>query len=187
MKECKKMIMAAFWDLLEEKPFNKITVKQIVERCGVNRNTFYYYFQDIPALAEEILNNQIDRLIDRHCRPGSLEECISFTVKFFTDNQQIAMHFYRALPRDIFIRHLDQLLYHLVSEYIENISAALKIKVDNEEIVIRFFKCLLLGVFLDWLDKDMSYDLLSDSKLICRQNKGASFQFLLNASTRENT
>ena len=47
MKKTKETIIDAFWQLLEEKPFNKITVQNIVERCHLNRNTFYYHFQDI--------------------------------------------------------------------------------------------------------------------------------------------
>ena len=184
MNERKKMIMETFWTLLKEKPYNKITVKLIVERCGVNRNTFYYYFQDIPTLTEEILKHEIDLLIDKHCRVGSLKECVFLLVNFFAENKKSVMHLYRYLPRDIFIAHLDQLLYRLVRMYIENIVSALDLQIDNEELVIRFFKCLLVGVFLDWLDRGMSYDLLEDSMLICQQQKGASFQFLINASSQ---
>ena len=39
MKKTKEIIIDAFWQLLEEKPFNKITVQNIVERCALNRNT----------------------------------------------------------------------------------------------------------------------------------------------------
>ena len=38
----KEIIAKTFTELLDEKPMSKITVKDIVERCGVNRNTFYY-------------------------------------------------------------------------------------------------------------------------------------------------
>ena len=31
---------------------DKITVKDIVEECGINRNTFYYYFADIYDLID---------------------------------------------------------------------------------------------------------------------------------------
>ena len=41
MRRTKYTIMAAFAQLLEERPMNKITVKDIVDRCDVNRNTFY--------------------------------------------------------------------------------------------------------------------------------------------------
>ena len=39
-------IKGCFLELLEESPFSHITVKDIVERCAINRNTFYYYFQE---------------------------------------------------------------------------------------------------------------------------------------------
>ena len=50
MIQTKEIIKDTFWELLEEKPYNKITVQDIVNRCRVNRNTFYYHFQDIPTL-----------------------------------------------------------------------------------------------------------------------------------------
>ena len=49
----KKAIQETFITLLDERPLNKITVKDIVETCGINRNSFYYHFEDLPALLEE--------------------------------------------------------------------------------------------------------------------------------------
>lgn len=39
----KAAIKATFISLLNKKPLNKITVKEIVEECGINRNSFYYH------------------------------------------------------------------------------------------------------------------------------------------------
>ena len=41
-----KAIIESLKELLEERPIDKITVKEITERCGVSRNTFYYHFHD---------------------------------------------------------------------------------------------------------------------------------------------
>ena len=49
MRNTKALIADAFAQLLEEKPYRRITVRDIVERCGVNRNTFYRYYPDIPS------------------------------------------------------------------------------------------------------------------------------------------
>lgn len=46
----KKAIVNSFIKLLNEKPLDKITVKNIAEDCGINRNTFYYHFSDIREL-----------------------------------------------------------------------------------------------------------------------------------------
>lgn len=185
MKDSKKLIMDSFWTLLEEKPYHKITVKMIAERCGINRNTFYYYFQDIPSLTGEILKKQVDLLIEKHCRVGSLTECVSSVVEFLTKYKQVALHLYRSVSRDIFIKHLSELLYYLVSMYIGNLITALKIEVENKELLVRFFKCLLVGAFLDWLEDDMAYDMLKDYLILCNQQKGIGFEFLLNASIKD--
>ena len=68
MERTRGAIVNACIQLLSEKPVNKITVKDIVERCGVNRNTFYYHFHDIPDLAEQMmeeiikLNNDMEQV-----------------------------------------------------------------------------------------------------------------------------
>ena len=50
----KQAIRTSFMKLLNEKPLGKISVRDIVEDCGINRNSFYYHYQDIPALISEI-------------------------------------------------------------------------------------------------------------------------------------
>ena len=51
----RKAIKESFMLLLNQKPLSKITVKEIVANCGINRNSFYYHYSDIPTLLEEIL------------------------------------------------------------------------------------------------------------------------------------
>ena len=41
-------------------------VRDIVEDCGINRNSFYYHFQDIPSLLGEIVTEQTDELIRQY-------------------------------------------------------------------------------------------------------------------------
>ena len=51
----RQIILHTLTELMNEKPLYKITVKDIVERCGVNRNTFYYHSRDIPDAAEAMV------------------------------------------------------------------------------------------------------------------------------------
>ncbi len=50
----KQAIKNSLIHLLNERPSGKITVKDIVEDCGINRNSFYCHYADIPSLVEEI-------------------------------------------------------------------------------------------------------------------------------------
>ena len=56
-------IMDSLIDLLRKKPFIKITVKDIVTHCGINRNTFYYHFEDIYDLLHQTVIYEIKKQI----------------------------------------------------------------------------------------------------------------------------
>ena len=55
----------AFLSLLEKKDFSYITVKEICEKAGVNRSTFYLHYETVNDLLSESARYIIDRLIER--------------------------------------------------------------------------------------------------------------------------
>lgn len=50
----KNLIKEEFLKLLEEKNFNSITISMLSERCDINRNTFYYHYEDVYSLVKDI-------------------------------------------------------------------------------------------------------------------------------------
>lgn len=68
-------IMQSLLKLLDERPLNKITVKDIVDDCGINRNTFYYHFEDISSLIEAIIIDEVDRVMIQYRDVSSMELC----------------------------------------------------------------------------------------------------------------
>lgn len=55
-------------------PLSQIKVKDIVEDCGINRNTFYYYFHDIPSLIEDMVMEEAERIIREYPSPETIED-----------------------------------------------------------------------------------------------------------------
>ena len=72
----KQAIKDSFLKLLNQQPLSKISVRSIVEDCGINRNSFYYHYQDIPALLGEIIQDEVDMLIEQYPTISSLDECV---------------------------------------------------------------------------------------------------------------
>ena len=52
--QTKACLTTAFWDLFKEKPVNKITIKDVTDRAGYYRSTFYFYFADVYQILEQI-------------------------------------------------------------------------------------------------------------------------------------
>ncbi|MEC0371352.1 TetR/AcrR family transcriptional regulator [Paenibacillus chibensis] len=55
-------IMGALQDLLTEKSYESITIRDIVQRAGINRSTFYLHFLDKENLMEQNSAYVLDKL-----------------------------------------------------------------------------------------------------------------------------
>ena len=82
-----KAIEESFIRLLNERPLDKITIKDIVDDCGISRNTFYYHFQDITALLEHILNADVERVLSQHLDMDSWEDGFISAARFALENK----------------------------------------------------------------------------------------------------
>ena len=63
----------AFWELYAEKPVEKISVREITDRAGYNRATFYLYYHDVYELLDEIESTvlgNIERLVNERLLKG---------------------------------------------------------------------------------------------------------------------
>ena len=60
----RKLINAALADLLQEKPLDKITVTDVVNRAQINRGTFYAHYADIPDVIQHLIQNTFSGIQD---------------------------------------------------------------------------------------------------------------------------
>lgn len=167
MEQTRAMIIKAFTLLLDEKPMNKITVKDIVTQCGVNRNTFYYHFQDIPSLTREMLEEKTDQLIENHYQPGQPIECIRPLVQYGIKNKRAVLHVYRYIPREVFLSYLDKLALRLMQEYFSAATEGISVSSQDRDTLVLFYKSAMLGLLLDWLDKGLKEDMPEVTERLC--------------------
>lgn len=182
MNRTKNAIIEAFWQLLEEKPYNKITVKDIVDSCEINRNTFYYHFHDIPELLEDTIKKDANDIIQTHHNFGSPIDCLAPLAQHCMAHQKAMLHIYRSVHREVFLNELNRICLYTVTQYIDSITEKISISPDDKTLLIRFYKCALVGVLLDWLDEGMDYDLLAAFSRICELLAGSGKQAFLRAA-----
>ena len=64
--DMKEQIAESARRLLAEKRIKKLTVKEIVEECGITRQSFYYHFEDIPDMFRWMLKSSVKE-IEKRC------------------------------------------------------------------------------------------------------------------------
>ncbi|MEA4919467.1 MAG: TetR-like C-terminal domain-containing protein [Clostridiaceae bacterium] len=151
----KKAIKESFVKLLNERPFDKITIKDVVEDCGINRNTFYYYYQDIFALLDDIFESEANDVIGSGYVHDSWQEGFIKSAGFAMRNKSAIFHVYNSINR----QHLERYLYKVSEDLMEGIvkSEAEGLNVSDEDIrlVSVFYKHAIVGLFLEWLQRGM--------------------------------
>ena len=155
----KEVIIKTLFELLNEKPLAKITVKDIVERCGVNRNTFYYHFRDISDVVECALKREVDKAFEQPVEIDSVLECLEVLVNLIGENRKVMLHIYGSLQREDFTNALDKMCQYIVSQYAEHNFDPEILEKEEVKVLMHFYKCVMTGVMLDWMDHRMSYDL----------------------------
>lgn len=160
-------IIESFIRLLEERPVNRISVKDIVEDCGINRNTFYYHFADIPSLVEALLKSEAEALARSVLQLASLEECVEAATRHCKAHRRAIGHLYRYASREIYERCLMDICEHLASVYIDDALGARRLSAGDRAAIVQGYKCELFGFISDWLMHDMSDDMERQFLRLC--------------------
>lgn len=164
MSNRKEKIMEAYIQLLDENPAKRVTVNDIVTRCGVSRNTFYYYFPDIPALIGEI-EQQWAELIELPADLTSVIDCLRPLVKYAKQHQIGLLHAYHSASQPRFRSSMNRIWDDTLRRYLDQREDC-KLSEEDRELILRFFRSLFSGLTMDWLDADMSYDLIESAERI---------------------
>lgn len=151
----KKAIVEAFLELLNEKPLDKITVKEIVDSCGINRNTFYYHFEDIHALLTFVIDGEVERVIAKHADVKSLEEGFIEAAYFALNNKRAVFHIYNSVNREELERYLNSIAEEVMRRMVEGLDAAGDVPELERELIIHFYKCGLSGMTMAWVGEGM--------------------------------
>ena len=158
-RSTKQEIIASFQKLLRIRSFDQITVKDIVEDCGVNRKTFYYYYQDIFAMIEDVFEQEIAQIKENHKSPEySHRDHMRDVSRLLAEKRQMIMHLYHSngcqqLMRFIRDENLDYLAQSIRQQ-------AIGMKVPDDQIIMlaKIYECVLYGMLLRWLEDDMEGD-----------------------------
>ena len=168
----KREIKRSFLRLLSEESISQITVKEIVEDCGVNRNSFYYHFQDIPSLLEEIVVELADDVIKALPQDAAMEDCVRMALEELARNKKVLYNIYCSSNGRFYEKQLMRICEHVTRSYISSRNYARHVSGEDLQYIISFLKSVMFGEIIDWLIQDMNYDITEHSVQLCKMFAG---------------
>ncbi len=154
----KKMIREEFIKMLNERPLNKITVKDIATACEINRNTFYYYYTDVYALLSEIFQTELQTVIDEYNDTLSWEESFIVATKFALENRTAIYHVYNSIRREELVNYIYNVSGNVMMRYIEKVSDGISASSRDRKLIASFYQCALTEMVLRWISSGMKED-----------------------------
>lgn len=155
----KKAIIQSFVRLLNQMPLDKITVKEIVDDCGVNRGTFYYYFQDVYALLEELFEAETQRAAEAAKDYTDWLDGFLETLNFVRENKRAVYHVYHSIDRALLEKYLYRVVGDMMLTVVQAQSKGLTVSDTDARLVADVYTYTLVGTMLSWLQDGMRTDL----------------------------
>jgi len=154
----KKKIREEFIKILNERPLNKITVKEIASACEINRNTFYYYYTDVYALLSELFQTELQTVIDEYNDTFSWEESFTVATKFALENKIAINHVYNSMQREELEDYIYNVSGHVMNRYVEKLSDGISASSGDKKLISSFYQCALTEMVLRWIASGMKED-----------------------------
>lgn len=177
--QTKQELSAALKRLMESKPINRITIRELVESCGVNRKTFYYHFEDIYALLKWTLEQEALLLFDKYDLVHDNSKALEFVLDYVGENLAMLQNIVRSIGRSelgrFFFKDIYQPVYKLVCE-VEQLRG-LNVEEGYKAFLSKFLTEAVAGILLDCIERDV----LDDRQRLARYITGTLSAAIPNA------
>jgi hypothetical protein len=155
-------LMEAFWELYKEKPLAKITVREITDRAGYNRGTFYAYFSDVYEIQKVFKNSLIPErdMIIGHLK--YLDEGNTGVFESFDKTNEYIRRNWEKIAVMIgpegdpgFIYEFKMEIREMIMSYVEEIGIR---EPEKFEYIIEYQISAYIGIFQLWIERCGRFD-----------------------------
>lgn len=151
----KRALADALKQMMEVKPIAKITVKDLVEICNVNRQTFYYHFDDVYDLLEWVFEEDANRVLPKEVLYERWQEDVMVFFQYLYDNSSYALNIYNSGSRLYMLRFLKGRLESCIRSFADIVSEGMNIDKQDYDFVIEFYSNGIIGLISQWMDMNM--------------------------------
>lgn len=122
--ETKILMAQALKNLIKDRPFAKITIQDIVAECNINRNTFYYHFENNYDLLYFAYEQEVQNIANSfRSANASIPQAMDFILEYIDKNISLCMCAYESLGEQQLKNIFEKDLHDFVRATIEFFSS----------------------------------------------------------------
>lgn len=151
----KRALGSSLKKLLRERSLDHITVKDLVEDCEVNRQTFYYHFQDLYDLLRWVFEEEAKQVVADQKDAETWREGYLRAFQYARENRGMVLHVYRSNAREHLDRCLNSMVHDMLLGVVKESTAGLAVTEEDKEFLANFYRYAFVGLIMDWIAHDM--------------------------------
>ena len=157
-KNTRQQLADSLRELMRVRSFDHITVRDIVDHCGVGRQTFYYYFQDKYDLMNWIYTQETRPYVEQVEAGMDWADGLTEICRLFWREKG----FYRSLLREVGPNTLSAFLRELAVDLamvgIRRLTESRGIDAERLRFTADFCAIALVGMLNEWAERGMKED-----------------------------
>lgn len=152
-KSTKNQIMTTLEELLREKRLDDITVTELVEKCGISRQAFYYHFSDLYGVVDYGVQQLLDQL--SAAGPEGRREPLERALTLLRENRTLVLNVYRAYERSYVEHDLRRWAAPLVEARVRLSARRYAVTEDQINFMAELLTQGLASIVLSWVEQGM--------------------------------
>lgn len=155
----KKNIHESLLNLLKSKPLAQIKITELCKEANINRGTFYFHYQQIEEVFEELFGQIIQDLKDSYNEPYKHTE--NFVVeKIDPSTVRIFHHIkkYEAFYKIVFSKEISSTYYYILFDEVKNLMKDRHAMNHNvfDEYLFAYQANAIIGLIIEWYRRDFN-------------------------------
>lgn len=159
-RRTRKLLKESLLELMKEKSFSSISIRDVTDRADMNRTTFYLHYTDTAQLLQSVVEDLLEdaqELIDTHIQEtvtdGTVRPVFEPILDFVVEHQTVCTILLENNEASQFTGHLQRLMQHNGAEIVR----AWFSPVDDRQLsyLLEFISCGLIGLISEWFRRGM--------------------------------
>ena len=152
-KSTKSEIVATLGGLLQDKRLDDITVTELVERCGISRQAFYYHFSDLYGVVDYAIQQFLVEL--ETPSPDQWRTALEKMLTLLRENRTLVLNVYRAYERSYVEHDLRRWAAPLVEARTRLAAGKYRVTEDQISFMTELLTQSLASIVLSWVERGM--------------------------------
>ena len=154
MDNMKEKIENELFYMLHDKSLDKITVTELVKRCNVSRQTFYYYFKDVYAVLDSIFKREADSFMAAKNLKSWKDGYVGL-LNWTLEHRDYIINVLKSVPRENVEHCVSKKLHVYACTEVSRSAEGMKINEKQKEYIAEFYALSLTAYYLHWIESGM--------------------------------